>query len=223
MVQDIGDGTIRFKREWNARTPARVPIRLPMRPRCDEVCWMIRLFFALRPPPAVLDALLDVQDGVADARWQDDEQLHLTLRFVGEVERADAEELADAASRLRHPAFDLRLAGAGAWGGRGRAGLLWTGAEPREPLAALHRKLDQLCVRAGLEPERRAFQPHVTLARLPRGVPVDGPEVAAWRARHAGFRTEPFAADRLLLFRSRLGRGGAAYEPVVETPLARPA
>ena len=182
---------------------------------------MIRLFFALRLPASVLDALLDLQDGVADARWQDEEQLHLTLRFVGEVDRGQAEELADAASRLRCPAPTLRLAAAGAWGGRGRAGVLWTAAEPREPLLALHRKLDQLCVRTGLEPERRAFQPHVTLARLPRSLSVNGPEVAAWRARWSGFRTEPFLIDRLILFRSLLGRTGAAYEPVVEMPLTR--
>ena len=59
---------------------------------------MIRLFFALRLPASVLDALLDLQDGVADARWQDEEQLHLTLRFIGEVEgwRADEPSLFDA-------------------------------------------------------------------------------------------------------------------------------
>lgn len=181
---------------------------------------MFRLFFALRPPAPVRDALSDLQDGVGPARWQDDDQLHLTLRFVGEVERPVAEELADALTRLRHPAVEARVAGVGAWGGRGRAGALWAGVEPREPIAALHRKLDASCVRAGLEPERRAFQPHVTLARLPRGASVDGPEVAGWRARHAGFRSEPFTFTHAVLYLSRLGHTGAAYEPVVEAKLA---
>ncbi|PAX08786.1 RNA 2',3'-cyclic phosphodiesterase [Sphingomonas lenta] len=180
---------------------------------------MIRLFVALRPPAPIRDALADIQDGVAEARWQDDEQLHMTLRFVGEVERPQAEDLADAMQRLRCPATEARLQGVGAFGGRGRAGALWAGVTPREPIAALHRKVDQLCVQVGLEPERRAFTPHVTVARLPRGAGVDGPEVAAWRARHSAFATEPFLLDRVILYRSHLGRAGASYEPVVETPL----
>lgn len=180
---------------------------------------MIRLFAALRPPEPIRDELLDLQAGVADARWQDDGQLHLTLRFMGEVERPVAEELADAFQQLRGSAIPARLAGAGMFGGRGRAGALWVGAQPRDPIAALHRKIDQLCVRIGLEPERRAFTPHVTVARLSRGAGVNGPEVEAWLARHAGFASEPFVFDRAVLFQSRLGRAGASYEPVVETPL----
>lgn len=180
---------------------------------------MVRLFFALRPPEPIRDALLDVQDGVAEARWQDDDQLHLTLRFMGEVERPVAEELAHAASRLRLPAPTVRLAGVGAFGGRGRSGALWIGVLPREPLLALHRKLDQLCVTVGLEPERRAFTPHLTIARLPRGLSVDGPEVAAWRAQHAALPSEPFGFDSITLYRSHRGHAGARYEPVLEIPL----
>ena len=180
---------------------------------------MIRLFFALRPPAAIRDLLLDLQDGVGDARWQDEEQLHLTLRFIGEVERGCAEDLADALGQLRAPAPTCRLAGVGAFGGRGRPGALWAGAAPREPLGALHRKVDQICVSVGLAPERRAFTPHVTLARLPRGVAAGHPEVDRWLARNAAFATEPFTVDRLVLYRSHLGRTGASYEPVLEMPL----
>ena len=90
---------------------------------------------------------------------------------------------------------------------------------PREPLAALHRKVDQLCVRVGLEPERRAFTPHVTVARLSRGAGIGGPEVEAWRARHAAFASEPFAFDRVILYSSHLGRAGASYEPLLDVPL----
>lgn len=177
---------------------------------------MVRLFFALRPPEPVRDALLDLQDGVVDARWQDHDQLHLTLRFVGEVERWQAEDLAVAAQRLRCPAPTVRLDGVGSFGGRGRTGALWAGVVPREPLHALHRKLDQICIGIGLEPERRAFTPHVTLARLPRAATLDGPEIAAWRARHAELTSDEFGFDAIALYRSRLGHGGAHYEPVLE-------
>ncbi|HEX8388909.1 MAG TPA: RNA 2',3'-cyclic phosphodiesterase [Sphingomonas sp.] len=180
---------------------------------------MIRLFFALRPPESVLDRLIDLMDGVADARWQDDEQLHLTLRFVGEVERPTAEDLVDAFQAFRARAPTVRLHGVGAFGGRGRAGALWAGLAPREPLTSLHRKVDQLCVRAGLEPERRSFTPHVTVGRLSRGVRHDGPEVRRWLAAHAALSSEPFRFDRAILYRSHLGRAGASYEAVAEAPL----
>ena len=181
---------------------------------------MIRLFVALRPPAPVRDALLDLEDDLEEARWQDEEQLHLTLRFIGEVERGCAEDLAAALERIHAPAPTVRLAEVGAFGGRGRQGQLWAGLHPREPLAALHRKVDQVCVRAGLTPEHRAFTPHITVARLPRRVAVGGPEVTRWLARHATLTSEPFTLDRLILYRSHLGPAGASYEPVLAVPLS---
>lgn len=181
---------------------------------------MIRLFIGLRPPAPVRDALLDLEDDLDDARWQDEEQLHLTLRFIGEVERACAEDLAAELERVHASAPTVRLAGVGAFGGRGRQGQLWAGLHPREPLVALHRKVDQLCVRAGLAPEHRAFTPHITVARLPRRIAVDRPDVTHWLARHATLTSEPFTFDRLILYRSHLGPAGASYEPVLSVPLS---
>lgn len=177
----------------------------------------MRLFIALRPPQHIRDRLFDLMDEVPDARWQDDEQLHLTIRFVGEVDRPVAEDLAEALQTLRAPMLTIRLAGVGAFGARGRAGALWAGIDPREPTAALHRKVDQLCVRVGLEPEHRAFKPHITVARLSRS---GGGAVDAWCARHASFSTPEFALDELTLFQSHLGRAGASYEPLLSVPLS---
>ncbi|WP_375403116.1 RNA 2',3'-cyclic phosphodiesterase [uncultured Sphingomonas sp.] len=181
---------------------------------------MIRLFAALRPPAPIRDALLDLEDDLEDARWQDEEQLHLTIRFIGEVERAAAEDLAAALERLHAPAPTVRLAGVGAFGGRGRSGQLWVRLSPPEPLAALHRKVDQLCVRTGLSPERRAYTPHITVARLPRRIPVARPEVTGWLRRHATLTSAPFTLDRLILYRSHLAAAGATYEPVLGVPLS---
>ena len=95
---------------------------------------------------------------------------------------------------------------------------MWAGVAPREPLAALHRKVDQAGVRAGLEPERRAFLPHVTLARLPRSLAGD-PAVTRWLADHAALASEPFTLDHLVLYESHLGRDGATYDAVARWPL----
>ena len=180
---------------------------------------MIRLFVALRPPEPIRDLLFDLMDEVDAARWQDEEQLHLTLRFIGEVERPVAEDLADLLGQLRSPALTACLAGVGIFGGERRAGALWAGVAPREPLLALHRKVDQLCVRVGLPPERRAFVPHVTVARLSRRSAA-GPEIDRWLARHAALTSAPFPFDRVILYASHLGRSGATYDPVLEIPLA---
>lgn len=200
-------------RSFSSKTGTR-----PFRDGAMVPC-MIRLFVALRPPTAIRDLLLDVMEDVADARWQDDEQLHLTLRFLGDVERPVAEDVAAALAQLRAASPVVRISGVGAFGGRGRAGALWVGVHPREPLIALHRKIEQMCVRAGLEPERRAYLPHVTVARLSRGVPIGGAEIERWLARHAPLTSEPFGFDRVILFSSHLGRAGATYEPVLEVPL----
>jgi 2'-5' RNA ligase len=182
---------------------------------------MIRLFVALRPPPAVRDALADLMEGVAAARWQDDEQLHLTLRFVGEVDRPQAEDLAAALAHVHADAPMATLAGVGSFGQRGRADTLWAGIAPAPPLARLAASVDQACIRAGLPPERRAYHPHLTVARLPRSAGA-GAEVESWLVRHAALTGQPFAMPHLILYRSHLGRSGASYEPVARWPLGTP-
>ena len=179
---------------------------------------MHRLFIALRPPSPIRDLLADMMDGVPDARWQDDEQLHLTLRFVGEVDRHRAEDLASALAAIRAPTPVVALAGVGQFAKRGRTDTLWAGLTPHDALAHLQRKVDQACVRSGLEPDRRAYLPHVTVARLARGA-GGHPAIPAWLVRYAAAASEPFALPHLTLYESLLGRGGARYDAIARWPL----
>jgi 2'-5' RNA ligase len=183
---------------------------------------MHRLFIALRPPPAVRSALLSLSHGmsgdVPGARWQDDDQLHLTLRFVGAVERPVAEDVAAALARLVAPAPSVALAGVGRFERRGGTEAVWAGVAPHGPLAHLARKVDQACVRAGLPAERRAYLPHVTLARFSRSAGLS-PAIDRWLAAHAGLASEPFALTHLVLYESHLGTDGARYEAVARWPL----
>lgn len=179
---------------------------------------MHRLFVALRPPPGIRDTLIDTMDGVADARWQDDEQLHLTLRFIGAVDRPVAEDIAAALAGIHAPVPEIALAGVGRFDRRGRTDALWAGVAPHDALAALHRKVDQAIVRTGLQPERRAYLPHITLARLRRGAQAEL-EVERWLARHAGLTSAPFALRHLTLYESHLAHDGAHYEPIARWPL----
>ena len=179
---------------------------------------MLRLFVALRPPPAIRATLLGLAGEIPGARWQDDDQLHLTLRFIGEVDRRTAEDVADALGRIVARAPFVALAGVGRFEKRGRTDALWAGLAPHDSLQHLHRKVDQACVRAGLEPERRAYLPHVTLARLPRSASA-GIEIERWLRAHAGLAGEPFALPHLMLYQSTLGQEGATYEAVARWPL----
>src|SRR5688572_4880465 len=122
---------------------------------------MHRLFVAIRPPRHVRAWLLARMGGVGGARWLSEDQLHLTLRFIGEVERPVAEDVAIALGSVRIVPFEVEPRGIGTFENRGRPETLWAGLEPQQPLKALHAKIDQACVRAGLEPERRAFAPHI--------------------------------------------------------------
>jgi 2'-5' RNA ligase len=179
---------------------------------------MHRLFVALRPPPPARAALLAVTDGVAGARWQDDEQLHITTRFLGDLDTRQAEDVAAALATVAAPAPTVRVDGVGTFERRGQVDTLWARVVPPDPLVALHRKVDQALLRAGVAPDPRRYLPHVTLARFSRGA-ADPLELARWIADHAALATAPFAPTHLTLFESFLGREGARYAPVARWPL----
>ena len=173
---------------------------------------MHRLFIAIRPPEEVRDLLIDAMDDSPALRWVGDEQLHLTLRFIGEVERPIADDIAAALDRIRSPSFDLEVAGVGRFEQR-NGGSVWAGIRPKEPVAALAAKIERAVQQAGLEAEHRAFMPHITLARWNRR---NADAVESFLRCNADLKSEPFRVDRFTLFESRLSRHGAHYEEVAE-------
>jgi 2'-5' RNA ligase len=177
---------------------------------------MYRLFVAIRPPEHVRDILIDAMDDSPIFRWQDEDQLHLTLRFIGEIQRPVAEDVAAGLGRIRADRFSLRIKGVGRFEQRG-SGALWAGVEPKEPLAALAAKVERACTAVGLEPEHRSFHPHITLARW-KG--RRSHEIAQFLDRHRGLASEPWVIDAFTLFESRLSRHGAHYEEVASYALA---
>ena len=170
---------------------------------------MHRLFVAIRPPETVREQLLDLMEGVPDMRWQQDEQLHLTLRFIGEVERPVAEDLAVALERIHSEKLTLALDGVGKFEKR-RNGALWAGVQPKEQLRALNAKVERACQSAGLEAERRAYHPHITLARW-KG---RAPGLDRFLEQHGGLHSDPWEVGEFILYESRLGHDGAHYEPL---------
>ena len=181
---------------------------------------MIRLFVAVELPGTLRQRLAMLCRGVKGARWVDESNIHLTLRFIGEVEEPQAEEIADALDRLRAPRFPLALVGAGHFETRGKVRTLWIGIEPSPALMQLQERIESALQRIGLPPEGRRFSPHITLARLDRGAPDI---IRNWLHENSLFRAEPFTVEEFVLFQSLLGNGGAVYRVVADYPLGEPA
>lgn len=169
-----------------------------------------RLFIAVRPPEPVRDRLVDAMEGIEGARWVDEENLHLTLRFLGEVERPAANDLAAALGRIAWPRFALRIEGVGHFTRKGQTTALWARIPDSAPLEGLRQKVEGACEAAGLGRETRRFTPHVTLARLGRS---SGP-IAGWLAAFGDMSAGPWEVTEFVLYESHLGRTGSFYEPV---------
>jgi len=172
---------------------------------------MHRLFVAIRPPAAIRALLLSVMGGISGARWQSGDQLHLTLRFLGPVDRHRAGDVVAALGAIHQAPFEIALNGLGTFDRRGMIDTLWAGVTPHEPLKALHKKVDAALLRVGIGPDERAFHPHITIARLKR---TSGP-VGAMLEDHGGLSSSPFTVDGFALFESEL-TGEAAVYSIVE-------
>ena len=182
---------------------------------------MFRLFVAVALPEPIRARLAMLQYGVPGARWVQPENLHLSLRFLGEVDGGVAQDVDGALGRVRAPAFTLNLDGVDQFGDRRTARVLWAGVVRTESLQQLHDKVDRAAVAAGLPPDDRKFRPHVTLARLKEMRPKAAalPRVQQWLAHNNLFAAGPIAVDRFVLYRSHLGQEGARYEALAEYPL----
>ena len=177
---------------------------------------MHRLFVAIRQPAPIRQLLLAAMGGISGARWQSDDQLHLTLRFIGEVDRHLAGDVHAALGGVHHPPFALALNGIGCFDRRGFPDAVWAGVTPHEDVKALHKKVDAALLRVGVPPDERAFLPHITIARLNRNA---GP-IGNLLEEAGGLTSPPFAVDGFALFESDLTNEAAVYSIIERYRLA---
>ena len=173
-----------------------------------------RLFVALRPPEDVAEALLDTMEGVPGARWQDADNLHVTLRFVGEADRHMAADLHTSLESVLFDPFPIAIEGVGHFEGNRRPRAVWARIAPNSALDELQMRIEMACRRAGLPPETRKFTPHITLARLNSG---SGP-IGDWLYAHGMLKLGPWQVDSFTLFESDLTPNGAIYSEVTKFP-----
>jgi 2'-5' RNA ligase len=173
----------------------------------------LRLFVAVDVPAGVRDlveeAVSPIRERYARAKWVPKQNQHVTLKFLGSTWPRLVEwvvESIGSVSREREP-FRSRVIDVGAFPGPGRARVLWAGLDdPEGRMTALATALDQALARE-FEPEKRAFTPHLTVARFDPQVSI-GEELRA----ASGLASEPFPIDRLVLYRSYLQRPAPVYE-----------
>jgi 2'-5' RNA ligase len=177
----------------------------------------LRLFVATEVPGdvlvAVAEAVAPLRERFPKARWVPGQNQHVTLKFLGSTYprllgwvRTTVGEVA-----ARHGSFVTRVEGLGAFPNARRARVLWASLDDAGlAFGRLAADLDEALSRE-IPPERRAFTPHLTVARFEPPVTVDPDEVA--------FESEPFEIGRIVLFRSHLRRPAPVYEPMVAEPL----
>jgi 2'-5' RNA ligase len=177
----------------------------------------MRLFVALDLPRTLRERLSALANGgLPGARWVPPANYHLTLRFIGETPGHRAEDIDLALAGLRGRSFALTLSGVGTFTKGGRSTALWVGVERNPQLDHLQNKIETALQRCGLEPERRRFQPHVTLARLDNVVEA---KLASYVQAHNLFRSDPMPVEHFTLFSSLLGKEASVYTPEVEYEL----
>jgi 2'-5' RNA ligase len=175
---------------------------------------MMRLFVGLALEPALTAKLAPMMCGLPGARWVPPENLHVTLRFIGEADARDAAILDEALSQIRRPAFELQIAGCGIFAQRHGPEAVWLGVASTPPLTDLHGAVERATVRAGFAPEEKRFRPHITVARL-KDTPA--PRLQAFVASHNLFKeTVPIGEFRLF---SSVGSDPPTYVAEATYPL----
>jgi RNA 2',3'-cyclic 3'-phosphodiesterase len=176
---------------------------------------MIRLFTAIEIPEQQRVRLGLLRGPLNGAKWVDPENMHITLRFAGDIDERAADAFADALADANVAPFQVTIAGVGAFGGRDTR-VLWAGVEAGSELDALYRANERAARTAGLEPPPRGFKPHVTLARM-RGARASA--AARFLEEYGDLRFEPFTVAGFVLLSARPGVGGGPYGVEATYPL----
>ncbi len=168
---------------------------------------MPRLFTGLELPDALRQQLARLALPVPGAKWVEPADLHMTLRYAGDIDNRKASDFAAELAQIRVPVFNLKLTALGAFGGNDPH-TIWAGVEAGPELDRLARAHERAARSAGLAPETRKFKAHVTLARL-RGARPD--HVARVLERHAAYRSNAVTIEQFVLFSARPLIGGGPY------------
>lgn len=175
-----------------------------------------RLFVALIPPATVRTELAALAAPLAGVRWVPADNLHLTLRFIGETDAAKAERLTESLARVRVEPFILPVGGVGLFPSRGPAKVLWAGVgHGHTRLYQLRKQVDEALLTVDSRLAMPGFHPHFTLGRLDEC--HEPKAVAHFLERHKAYEAPPFRVADFLLMSSELAEGRTPVYHVVRT------
>ena len=177
---------------------------------------MPRLFIAVDLPAETKNNLRSMSYGIPGAKWIDPQQIHLTVRFICEVDGTTFLDIKTALEQVSLEPFSMALKGVGHFPPRGKPRVLWVGIEQSEPLQSLKSRIDRILAGVGLEPEGRKFSPHITLARL-KNSPIH--KVANFLFSNGLFSQELFEIKDFKLYSSTLTPKGAIHKVEKVYPL----
>ncbi|MEO0328590.1 MAG: RNA 2',3'-cyclic phosphodiesterase [Pseudomonadota bacterium] len=168
---------------------------------------MPRLFTALEIPSSIALQVAMLQNGLPGARWIDRENLHITIRFMGDVEPLVAREIAYELEQFKTKPFSLELGNLDVFG-HSKPHSLYASVKNSQSLFELQASQERLCQRLGLEADSRKFTPHLTIARV-RGIKAI--KIARYLSVHGYFKPPVFDVSRFMLLSSRSSTGGGPY------------
>jgi RNA 2',3'-cyclic 3'-phosphodiesterase len=188
----------------------------------------VRLFVALEIPPDVRDNLaaflrdmreLSEQRGEKCVKWVRAENLHVTLKFIGEVADTKFESIRSALATVRGDTpIDIQIGGMGFFPDEDSPTVFWTGLDASTNLPVLASDIDRALATQGIAREKRAFIPHLALARFaPPGLPE---KLRAAIQKNAERRFGSFCARKFHLIESKLKPTGAEYTSLASFPIA---
>jgi 2'-5' RNA ligase len=168
-----------------------------------------RLFVSIELPKSVTRSLAELDPHLRGVRWLEPEQMHLTLSFLGNVASETQESLMEKLRAISWKSFFLPLVGLGTFPSKGRPKIVWIGVGTGHPhLFQLHKRVQEAALGAGLEPDLRAFHPHITLARC-RDVSAES--VRPFLRTHAAFDAGMIHVEFFSLNSSELKPDGSVY------------
>jgi len=174
---------------------------------------MYRLFVAIDLPLSERAKLAGMFFGIPGARWVPEDQLHLTLRFIGEVDGGVFRDIKETLADIKVAPFTMQLKGFGCFPPRKQPHVLWVGVDKNDQLMHLRNRVEAAVVKAGIPPEQRKFSPHITLARL-KDTPLS--KLTNFLSGNGLFASEPFTVNEFVLYSSVLSPKGAIHQVEAE-------
>jgi 2'-5' RNA ligase len=179
---------------------------------------MQRLFVAIDLPEAIKAQLKPLCTGLDGAKWVSYQQMHLTLRFIGDADESQQTGIQTGLATIHATPFKMGLTGVGQFPSKGKPRVLWVGIEAEAGLNPLQQKIERIIREVGSAPDDHSFSPHITLARFKMSPSREN--MQHYMERHQSFRTETFDVKQFILYSSQLTPSGSIYHHEAEFPLA---